>query len=649
MDQSQFDRIARLLGGAISRRAGIGAALAALTGSQVATTVDAKGAATGRDKGRGTPGAEGPCGNGKRKANICTKDKDCCTGICGKKPPERNKDGKGRCRCIQRQRRCTEDRNCCGTMTCNSGKCGPGVTKIPTGKACTVTDVCEDAAARCTTYFSGSPDGTYCLLPNGQSCSAAKQCASSDCDGTCKAETCTVCTSGCTYDSVDAALAGTAAGGTISIDAGTWTTSSQGLIDHTLTVRACNRAAVTIEGTSPSTFFLDSPAAAATLTVLDVTVTNPTSEGSGISVQGYAANANTLTLRNVTVKGCEGPGLRLYDAATLDMANSTITRNKGAGTNDGNKGGGIFVMGGSSSPATVTITDSTISGNSAPQKGGGIYADFVTATLTRVKVNGNTTRGNDGGGAHFDTGTVSLTECQFNENYAGGDGGGTVLRDVQGTITDCQFNRNTGDDAGGLWLRAISVATTYTLLGANTIDFNTALNDSGGVELGSDGPENTVTIGGKTSISGNRVPGYGDPSGGLRLQGGTVTATLQDDVVIANNTSTDRGGGITLNNATHTVTIKHRVAITGNTSEASYGGGIVLNGNNTAGSGGTVAIEGSDVRITGNSALNGSGIASRNGIVTGADNTIVSGNIGSPNCQTSTDGTTWTTVACDQL
>jgi len=97
MDQRSFDRFARLLGGAASRRAGIRAALGGLLGLAAPDGADAgrnkaKDKAKGKEEGRGRPGPEGPCGNGSRKDNACTKDSDCCTGICNTSLGKKNRD-----------------------------------------------------------------------------------------------------------------------------------------------------------------------------------------------------------------------------------------------------------------------------------------------------------------------------------------------------------------------------------------------------------------------------------------------------------------------------------------------------------------------------------------------------------------------------
>jgi DNA-binding beta-propeller fold protein YncE len=151
MDHSSFDRIARLLGGATTRRAGLRAALAGALGIALADPADAAknastgvgdggGASHGRTRGRDRVKPEGPCGDGSRKENACTKHKQCCTGICNMKAGKKNLDGKGRCRCIKRGGRCSTDTNCCSGLPCTDLVCG-GPLPVP-GKTCATTADC---------------------------------------------------------------------------------------------------------------------------------------------------------------------------------------------------------------------------------------------------------------------------------------------------------------------------------------------------------------------------------------------------------------------------------------------------------------------------------------------------------------------------
>jgi hypothetical protein len=109
MDEQRFDAALRALGLGSSRRQAIAGAFGALFGGGV---LDAAARGNGknrdRDKGKGrkpsAPVVEGPCGDGSRKDNICSKDTECCTGYC--KKGLRNKDQKGRCRCIRKGKSC---------------------------------------------------------------------------------------------------------------------------------------------------------------------------------------------------------------------------------------------------------------------------------------------------------------------------------------------------------------------------------------------------------------------------------------------------------------------------------------------------------------------------------------------------------------
>jgi hypothetical protein len=365
-------------------------------------------------------------------------------------------------------------------------------------------------------------------------------------------------------------------------------------------------------------------------------------------VQGYAGTTTGLVLRNVTVQDCGGHGLWLTEATSLDMAGSLITGNSGVDSANGNKGAGIFVLGTQANPSSMTISTSSITSNISPYRAGGIYAEQTTVSITDSAVDENTAS-NDGGGAYFqECPSVTLTRTTFNRN-TGLDAGGCTLRDVlTSTITDCHFDENSGEDGGGLRLFSNIAAMTSSILGATTIDRNTASNDSGGLELDSFNSL-TVTIGGTTSISNNTVPGQGDPRGGLNLQGdGGINCTLQDDVVISGNSAQGSAGGInvTSGGAANTLTIKDRVRVTGNTSVTGFGGGILMNCSQVTS---TLTFVGGDMQITGNTAPNAAGIAAVGSCnVDGVTNAVVTGN-NTVDCATSPDFNTWTTVACDQL
>jgi hypothetical protein len=196
MDAGRFDSIIRSLGGSSTRRS--------LVGLLAGVTVGVAGAEASARRGHGKrkPGAEGPCGDGSRKDNICSNDSDCCTGIC--KTGLKNKDGEGRCRCVRKGKECTEDKNCCGGRTCVGGVCGgstppPPVcdaTSCPEGCCAMGLGVpyagqnsagCGTGGAACTPCASSSDACTNgacvasCTL-NADSCSGETCCAGNTCN-----------------------------------------------------------------------------------------------------------------------------------------------------------------------------------------------------------------------------------------------------------------------------------------------------------------------------------------------------------------------------------------------------------------------------------------------------------------------------------
>ena len=149
MDQASFDRFARAISLSTTRRGG----LKWLVGSVI-------GAKAAADAGEAAPMVEGPCGNGSRKANTCSRNSQCCTDFCDTKLGKHNADGKGRCRCMKRGDRCTSDANCCGAHECRNGVCSSPCEPLvcPT---CAITSIqaAIDAATAGDTILIGR--GTY--------------------------------------------------------------------------------------------------------------------------------------------------------------------------------------------------------------------------------------------------------------------------------------------------------------------------------------------------------------------------------------------------------------------------------------------------------------------------------------------------------
>ncbi len=172
MDERRFDRLSSMFGAATSRRAGLTSVLAALLGG--AATASAAGK-RGAARGEGRPRAEGPCGDGSAKPNACTRNKQCCTGVCDRE--------KQRCRCVQIGGACRQNRNCCRSMTCTNGICSTPGPVGPTCTAATCANGCCDGST-CVTATSVSACGT-----GGAACVTCSSSALYCTAGTCSAGT----------------------------------------------------------------------------------------------------------------------------------------------------------------------------------------------------------------------------------------------------------------------------------------------------------------------------------------------------------------------------------------------------------------------------------------------------------------------------
>ncbi|MFM9105428.1 MAG: hypothetical protein ACKOWF_01865 [Chloroflexota bacterium] len=181
MDTSSFDRIARLLGGATSRRAGLGAAAAALLGA-AAPTLAAPAAAN--------PGSSSQCG--KRVSSRCESNADCCNGRCNLEKGKLNKDGLGRCRCSRRGEQCGDDKDCCRrnnqNLACLDGVCGtPPPPCVRLGETCRhkstcCKGTCSYAASAPPAQDRSGPPKACCLAQGESGCRTVSDCCANGAD-----------------------------------------------------------------------------------------------------------------------------------------------------------------------------------------------------------------------------------------------------------------------------------------------------------------------------------------------------------------------------------------------------------------------------------------------------------------------------------
>ncbi|MCA9878747.1 MAG: hypothetical protein KC442_13230 [Thermomicrobiales bacterium] len=161
---------------------------------------------------------------------------------------------------------------------------------------------------------------------------------------------CDVCASGCTFNTVQAAIDAASPGASVAICAGTFAENLR--IDKNLTLAGAGRSATILDGKAANSVIAINPGLTA-VTIRDLTITNGKSPGVG---GGISNGTSQTTLINVLVTGnvaeTRGGGLDVNVGGRVALSNSVISSNTA-----GDFGGGVFSFG------VIACTDSTITGN----------------------------------------------------------------------------------------------------------------------------------------------------------------------------------------------------------------------------------------------------------------------------------------------
>ncbi|MEL6659982.1 MAG: right-handed parallel beta-helix repeat-containing protein [Bacteroidota bacterium] len=279
--------------------------------------------------------------------------------------------------------------------------------------------------------------------------------------------TLTVCSSGCDYTTIAAAITAAASGDIIDIQAGTYTEAAL-TIDKDLTVQGQGQSSTIVQAAATRD--------AATDAVFLI------NEGYTVTIQNLTVQNGNTDPDNGSTDLSDGGGIwiDLNASSNINLTNLTITNNYSA-----DDGGGIYTIG---NEGTLTLTDCIITNNEANAlrqfaSGGGICnrgADFLNITQCSIT---NNHAGDEGGGFFHSEGssTVAVVNCTIAENTIGVDafesetsGAGVYLVGSASSVEfiNCTIVENSmiglGDGyGGGIFILSGSTANLVNTIVAN--------------------------------------------------------------------------------------------------------------------------------------------------------------------------------------
>jgi len=331
------------------------------------------------------------------------------------------------------------------------------------------------------------------------------------------AATLTVCASGCTFSTVQAALAAAQNGD--EIDIGTGTYAGGITVGKSVSLLGAGSGLTVLSGGGPVVTVVSG--VNASVTGMTITGGNTTGFGGGIANSGTAAIRNVDVARNVASSGGGG----VVNFGSMTITDSVIRQNQAGGNGQpgGKQGGGGAFNAGSFVSKNVAMI-----GNTANSPGGGIR-NFGSMTVTNGLITGNQTTVNGGGFSNAGGATFSLVGSIVGGNQATAGSGGGAINTGNLTVSKSTFTRNTAT-AGGAILDLGSVTMTES-----SIVGNTATVVGGGIVT-------ELTLASFSLMDTTVVANVAPYGGGIAfdLDG---TLSLTDSTVIANRAS-QQGGGI---------------------------------------------------------------------------------------------------------
>jgi hypothetical protein len=242
------------------------------------------------------------------------------------------------------------------------------------------------------------------------------------------------------------------------------------------------------------------------------------------------------------------------------------------GNGHAHKGGGVHVVG-----ASPTLRDLVVASNEADLWGGGLYAFESSLTVSGCRIEFN--QASRGGGAAFLDSAPTVTDCEITYNHLSSDGlgGGLYAENCGGTVSRTRIQGNSSGGSysagGGVLLDAADMAFAH----CEIVDNHGGV--GGGLAAYGDDQGTSVSLS-NIRLAGNEAESWGSSYGG-GIYASSVELTLTHAMVVGNSaTSSDMasgGGGIALWNST---SVLENVVLAGNIAlnnggDACFGGAIM--------------------------------------------------------------------------
>ena len=275
-------------------------------------------------------------------------------------------------------------------------------------------------------------------------------------------------------------------------------------------------------------------------------------DGSGVGVNFHNATPDIITLAGTQLTISSDLIIRGPGADLLTVSGNSITRVFEIGTGDHDV-----------EFESLTIADGRTTGSNGPGKNGAGVRNRSSGVveITDTVFTGNRTAFR-GGGVYHETGTLVVSNSEFDRNVAIRDGGAMAI-DSNARIEFSTINSNTANSSGGLDLgTAATVVITDSTISANRGIFSVIVANGG--DAGGIGNHGQLTILNST-VSGNsaRVDG-----GGIANYSGVSTVV---NTTLTGNTTASGGTGAGISRIGGTVNLRNSIVV-GNTRQ-----GIDLN------------------------------------------------------------------------